>query len=225
MILLTILLSQAFGATSIGPTAFPVFLKEGFSTILEFEEPPTQVVLGDQSLFQLEKLNRSIIIKPLTAYATTNMFVYFKSKDPRFFILTASEDAEPTYYKNFSAIVPRIAQPQMQRSPKKLVRGAKLNAATFDKKKDFLTVDIEVSADSTARVLPSWDMVRLKFKGRFLSPSKLWSERREIQRDSMVKARFIFTKPNISTDLADATLIIPVKGSTKPITVDLGKVL
>ena len=101
MKLIAILFSQMAFAMNVGPTTFPVFLKEGFSSILEFEEAPTQVVLGDQNLFQIEKLNRSIIIKPLTAYATTNMFVYFKGKETKLFILTASEETEPTYYKKF----------------------------------------------------------------------------------------------------------------------------
>ncbi len=220
MIILSILLSQVIARADIGPTAFPVFLKEGFSSILEFEEPPTQVVLGDQNLFQIEKLNRSIVIKPLTAYATTNMFVYFKNKDTRLFILSASEEAEPTYYKKFSTLVPPPA-PTKSTVAVKYVRGVRLKQVSFDKKKDYLTVDFEISADSSAKLSPSWDLIRLKHKNKFLTPNKLWSARREIQRDSKVNARLIFTKPNISADLKNSSIIIPLKGTAKSLAMNL----
>ena len=222
MTLIALFLSQVAFAMNVNPTPFPVFLKEGFSSILEFEEAPTQVVLGDQNLFQVEKLERAIVIKPLVPYATTNMFVYFKKKETRLFILTASEDNEPTYFKKFTSLTP----------PKPLVSGARkvtrvygrkavVRKSAFDKKKDFLTVDFEISADASAKITPDWDRIRLKHKDRYVNPSKLWSERREVQRDSSTKARLIFTKPNIPFDLRDVSLVVPVKGSTKPFLVSL----
>src|SRR4051794_22875125 len=90
-----------FSVASSAP--FPVFLKSGFSTVLEFEEIPTRVVLGDAQSFQVEKLDKSIVIRTLAPYAVGNMFVYFRSKETQLFILSASEDAEPTYYKKFEA--------------------------------------------------------------------------------------------------------------------------
>lgn len=207
--------------TTIGPTAFPVFLKEGFSCILEFEEAPTQVVLGDQNLFQVERLNRSIVIKPLTAYATTNMFVYFKSKDTRLFLLTSSEDAAPTYYKKFETIVPKVVESPKVNMPTKYARGIHLKNTEFDKKKDYLTVDFVIAADSSGKLSPNWDLIRLKHKDRIVSPSKLWSERREVQRDSAVRARLIFAKPNIPSDMKDASIVVPIKGATKSLIVKL----
>jgi hypothetical protein len=215
-----LIFAQAAFAATIGPTPFPVFLKEGFSTILEFEEAPTQVVLGDANVFQVEKLNRSIVIKPLVTYATTNMFVYFKTKDARLFILAASEDAEPTYYKKFESFVPKKAEPKtadaVQRS---YSQGAQLSKVSFDAKKDFLTIDIVLSAGPKAKVVPNWDLVRLRHKGNSVSPTKLWSERREAQKDSAIKARFIFAKPNVPGDLKEVALVIPLKGSIKPFSI------
>lgn len=222
MKLFTMFLSQMAFAMNIGPTPFPVFLKEGFSSILEFEEAPTQVVLGDKNLFQVEKLERSIVIKPLTSYASTNMFVYFKKKEARLFILTASEDNEPTYFKKFTSPTPsRSAAGPSKKVPRVYRRSAVVNKSAFDKKKDFLTVDFEISADSTAKINPDWDRIRLKHKDRYSTPSKLWSQRREVQRDSSIKARLIFTKPNIPYDLKDVSIVVPIKGSTKPFLVNL----
>jgi len=221
MIWTSLFLSQAIAITNIGPTAFPVFLKEGFSCILEFEESPTEVVLGDQNLFQIERLNRSIVIKPLTPYATTNMFVYFKSKDTRLFLLAASEEAEPTYYKKFETIIP-IAVEKEKVIPKiKYERGVLLKNVEFDKRKDYLTIDFVVTADSAGKISPNWDLIRLKYKDKILSPDKLWSERREVQRDSTIKARLIFVKPNISSDMKGSSIIIPIKGGKKSFTIDL----
>lgn len=225
MALLGILISQMALATDISPTTFPVFLKEGFSSILEFEEAPSQVVLGDQNLFQVEKLGRSIVLKPLTAYATTNMFVYFKNKDTKLFILTASEEAEPTYYKKFSDLKPpEPAKPLTAVPKRKFAREVRLTKSDFDKKKDFLTIDLEISADSAGKLAPSWDLIRLKYKDHTLSPSKLWSERREVQRDSSMKARLIFMKPNVPADLKDTSVIVPIKGGAKALVLNLKRV-
>lgn len=224
MILFSILFIQNVFAMNLNPTPFPVFLKEGFSTILEFDEAPTQVVLGDQNLFQIEKLNRSIVLKPLVTYATTNMFVYFKGKNTRLFILTATEEAEPTYYRRFTELVaPAKGASVKSFSSQKYYRSAKVRQYIFDDKKDFLTLDIDISADSTETVRPDWSQVRLKYKSNFMKPSKLWSERREAQKDSKVKARFIFTKPNVPSGLREVFLVIPIKGSQRSFTVPISK--
>jgi hypothetical protein len=204
-----LLISGLAHASQLSPAPSPIFLKAGFSSILEFEEAPTQVVLGDSSNFQVERLRQSIIIKPMAHYATTNMFVYFKTKEPRLFVLTASEDAEPTFYRKFETFVPKVPK---QRTPKTFVSGAQELSATFDKKKDYLTIDLRVSADSSGKVLPDWNLVKLQFKDQFFSASKIWSERREIQKDSEVRSRFIFVKPNVPKDLKGVILILPVRG-------------
>lgn len=223
MSLLYILISHAVAATSLGPVPFPVFLKEGFSSVLEFEEAPTQVVLGDQNQFQVERLNKSIVIKPLASDAATNMFVYFKTKETRLFLLKASEDAEPTFYKKFESFVsPPVkagATKSAQRKPPPL--GIHISKAAFDKKKDYLTVDFLIAADSSGKIIPSWDQVKLKYKERQLSPSKLWSERREVQSSSAIKARLIFTKPDIPKDFSAVSLVIPLKDSKRTLSAQL----
>lgn len=215
---IALLISAALATPDIGPAAFPVFLREGFSSILDFDEPPTQVVLGDQNLFQIEKLNHSILIKPLKPYATTNMFVYFKSLPTKLFILTASEDAEPLYFKRITNVVLKPPENLVRKTPRNFKREVVLKRARFDGKKDYLTVDFSISADSTANIMPNWDLIRLKVKGRVLSPSKLWSERHEVQRDSSVRARLIFTKPSVSSDLSNASIVVPLQNSPNPMT-------
>lgn len=200
------------------PTPFPVFLKAGFSSILEFEEAPSQVVLGDPSVFQIEKLNRSVVIKPLATYATTNMFVYFKTKETRLFILTASEDAEPTYFKKFTSLIPPASAEKKISPTLRFSRGARITHSSFDKKKDYLTVDLELSADSNSILLPNWNEIRMHFKDRFIKPSKVWSERQEVQRDSRLKARLIFTKPNVPLNNKETQIVIPLKDSGKSLT-------
>jgi hypothetical protein len=217
-----LMLQPAFAAT-IGPVAFPIFLKEGFSSILEFEEAPTQVVLGDPNVFQVEKLNNSIVIKPLANYATTNMFVYFRTKDTRLFILAASEDAEPTYYKKFTAFVlPAKTVSARNVSPSHPAKQSTQVVSTiFDSKKDYLTVETVIAAGSGSMLAPDWDLARLRFKSKAIQPTKLWSERREVMKDSEIKARFVFAKPNVPADLRGVSLTIPIKGSVKAISLPL----
>ena len=53
-LLLIVLFSSMANASDAPMTPFPVFLKVGYSSILEFEETPQQVVLGDSKSFQIE---------------------------------------------------------------------------------------------------------------------------------------------------------------------------
>lgn len=151
------------------------------------------------------------------------MFVYFKTEPPRLFVLTASEDAQPTYYKKFEAQIQPKSDVSMlpYYAIRKYRRSTHLTALKFDAKKDYLTIDTEISADSTGVILPNWKQVRLTHNGRALVPYKLWSERKDVQRDSAIKARFIFAKPNLQRNLEGATLVIPLVGDSRTISVQL----
>ena len=212
-------------AAELPPTPFPIFLKSGFSSVLDFDDTPSQVVLGDAESFQVEKLKHSIVLKPLAPYATTNMFVYFRNQKTRLFILTASEDAEPTYYKSFKS--PPPPKPPVKKVVPKMSwtygRGTKLVGAWFDKKKDYLTIDLVVSASSKAAVIPKWDWVRLSYKNAAITPTKLWAERQTVQKDSAVQARFVFNRPNLPRNLADTEILIPLKGYKVPVKLSLKK--
>lgn len=204
------------------PAPFPVFLKAGFSTVLEFEESPLRVVLGNSQAFQVEKLEQSIVVRNLVPYAVGNMFVYFKSKEPQLFILTASEDAEPTYYKKFET--QQMPKPiTTTKQSLRLARGIRATKIQFDKKKDYLVLEVEISADSQAVIRPNWDLVRLTYKSSAIAPNKLWSSRKEIQRDSKVASRFVFFKPNLPRVLEGVTLVVPLIDKEEPLKANIRK--
>lgn len=221
-IFIFILFANLASATvQLPPTPFPVFLKAGFSSVLEFETPPTRVVLGDAQSFQIERLERSIVIKTLAPYASTNMFVYFKDTPTRLFVLTASEDAQPTYYKKFESPVPPKKAATSPSPPRTYARSAEIKRTTFDAKKDYLTVEAEITADSSAIIRPNWPLVRIRQGSRVVAPAQLWSERKDVQKDSKVRCRFIFAKPNVNRSLEGVTLIIPLEGDTRTISLAL----
>lgn len=213
--------TAAFASTQAPPAPFPIFLKAGYSTILEFEEIPSRVVLGDGQAFQVERLERSIVIKTLAPYASTNMFIYFRNGDNRLFVLTASEDAQPTYYKKFESMTPKPVQPSTSTVPKRFMRSSRVRLVQFDAKKDYLTVEAEITADSKEIVRPNWPMVRLRQGSKVTAPVKLWSERKDVQKDSAVLSRFVFVKPNVTRGLEGAVLIIPIADDTRTISLPL----
>lgn len=220
-ILILLLIPCSFAWAS--PAPFPVFLKAGFSSILEFEESPSRVVLGDGQNFQVEKLEHSLVIKTLAPYAVTNMFVYFDKGDTRLFVLTASEDAEPTYFKKFEA--PKMPAPPPSvavASAPKIIRQHRIAGLRFDEHKDYLSVVVELVANSQEALKPNWNLVRLTYDGRAIPPFKLWAERKEIQKDSRVKARFLFVKPNVPKDLGGTRIVVPLAGSETAISLALG---
>lgn len=218
-----VMASNAFATTS--PLSVPIFLKQGFSTVLEFRESPSKVVLGDAGSFQIEKLETSIAIKPLTPYATTNMLVYFKNEAMRLFILSAAEEAEPTLFRSFKKSVILIpltaAAPAIKKNfkPQVIETGLSLIQVSADQKKDYVTVDFWVSSGS-GKLIPDWELVRLKTGADTAKPSKIWSERREVQSGTRIKARAIFARPNIR--MTSAQLVLPLVGKAKGLTLKVG---
>ena len=217
LLYLFIIPTAALGSSS--PAPFPIFLKPGFSSILEFQEEPARAVLGDNQSFQIEKLGHSLVLRTLAQEASSNLFVYFKNEEPRAFILRASEDAEPTYYKKFENVV---VVPD-KKTPIKVSyrRGARILSSRFDVNKDYLSLDLQMSADFTSEVKPVWSGVRLAHDGKFTPPYRLWSERKEVQRDSKIKIRVVFVKPSVPRDLRGVTLLIPIEGQKDPIILNL----
>lgn len=205
------------------PTSFPLFLRQGFSCVLEFESAPKRVVIGDLQSFQVEKMEKSLVVRSLTAYASSNMFVYFETGDPHLFVLTASEDAQPTLFHKFEST--KLPEKKAE-SPKALARpgleGIQLVSAKFNAQKDYLTVDARITAGSAGAVKPKWDLVRLRSGEVTAVPIKTWAERKEIQKDANLKARFVFAKPNVRKDLKDVKLILPIQGRTTPFSLNLG---
>lgn len=220
MILAFLIASYAYASQ---PVTFPVFLRQGFSTVLEFENAPKRIVLGDSQSFQVERMEKSLVVRTLTSYATGNLFVFFESRDPRVFVLTASEEAEPTLYRKFEEVKPQ-AVPE-SKAPKAKVayfdRGLAVRGINFDEKKDFLTLDVLLTADSSRPMRPEWKKARLKYKSLSISPAKLWAERKEVQKDSSVKARFVFAKPNLPRDFGGALLVVPLSGEPKALAIEL----
>ncbi|MBL7716631.1 MAG: hypothetical protein JNL01_14295 [Bdellovibrionales bacterium] len=219
--LLTLFSLNASAATQVPSAPFPIFLKSGYSTVLEFEEMPSRVVLGDGQAFQVERLERSIIIKTLTPYASTNMFVYFRSGETKLFVLTASEDAQPTYYKKFETQLKMPESTSEGVQPKRFTRSSRVRLVQFDTKKDYLTIEAEIMADANEIIRPNWALVRLKQGSKITTPVKLWSERKDIQKDSSVKSRFVFAKPNVTRSLEGAFLVIPLANDTRTISLPL----
>ncbi len=199
----------------------PVFLKSGFSSVLEFEETPTKVILGDSQAFQVEKLDRSLVVRTVAPYATSNLFVYFKEAAPKLFVLTAAEDAEPTYFRKFENPTPPQTKESKNFSVRSIPVVSRVVSANWDAKKDYLTIELILAANSRSLMKPKWDLIRLRHLTNTQAPFKLWSERKEAQKDAAIRARLIFSKPNIPRDLNKALVIVPLEGDSNPLTLSL----
>ena len=81
-------------ANPLPPMSTPIFLKPGFSSILQFDQSPARVVLGDAQAFQIERLKDSLVLRSLVDSGSSNLFVYFPNDEVRVFILAAAEDAD-----------------------------------------------------------------------------------------------------------------------------------
>jgi hypothetical protein len=102
-----------------------------------------------------------------------------------------------------------------------LPKVSRVLSARFDAKKDYLTIELVVAADSGATLRPNWQLIRLRHRASLQAPFKLWSERKEIQKDAAIRARLIFAKPNIPRDLSAAMLVIPMAGASAALSLPL----
>lgn len=247
VVIMSLLLSFTTYANQLNVSQIPqpLFLKLGFSSVVEFSENPIRVIVGDSQSFQVEKTDKSLVIRTLVSYATTNLFVYFKTAQPKLFTLTASEDANPSLYNKFDlAPLKPIADDKSLdiksdvksniKDSTKIVNknitsknifksGAILKSAVFDKSKDYLTIDFLISADDKSLIQPKWDLIRLSSGKNKIAPYKVWSEREDIQKDSVIKARLIFLRPDIEKSLKNCYIIIPLKGKASVFHLNLKK--
>jgi len=222
-IILQLFYFSAFANTTT-EASFPIFLKMGFTSIIDFNEIPLRVVLGDSQTFQIEKMEKSLVIRTLVPYANTNMFVYFKDAPPQLFTLTADEDANPTVYRKLEVIRPiKVVEQKGSVRSSKLKRGAFLVSALWNKEKDYLTIDGYINADAESVVLPKWELIKLADGEKRISPFKVWSARKELQKDSSVKFRLIFLRPNIDKSLGKNFVIIPLQGKSESLHLELKK--
>src|SRR5690606_28838100 len=107
---------------------------------------------------------------------------------------------------------PKVVEKSTPTPQRSYQRVSRIVAARFDKHKDYLSVLVEIAADSKSIIQPKWNLVRMTYNGKALAPFKLWSERKDVQKDSHVRARFLFVKPNLPKDLAGAHVVIPITG-------------
>ena len=205
--------------------AQPLFLKLGFSSVVEFDEDPEKIILGDSQSFQVEKSNKSLVIRSLTNYASSNLFVYFKKHSTQIFSLTSDEDANPTLLKKIylndlviNAVAPKESKIEAK---KKYIESVKLTKKEFSKAKDYLTLDYVITAGSSSKLEPTWKKIRLRCGKIEIPTYKTWSEREVMQKDTEMKARVIFLRPNIGNDLKKCFLDIPVKDRSKNLKLEI----
>lgn len=206
-------------AAMAAPLPVPLFLKVGFSSVLEFDSKPSRVVIGDGGSFQVERLENSLVVRPTADEATTNLLVYFPNQPTRMFVLRSTMEEEPALYRKYGLDKPPpLAGKGFVRSE---VRLSRITSAKFDAKKDFLTIEALIAAPVSGKIQPDWNAVRLKKSAKEIAPKKLWAERTEVQAGTALKARFVFERPDVGS-LRGTTIILPLKGVKMPITLNLG---
>ena len=198
--------------------AYPLFLKKGYSGVVNFTESPARVVLGDSKLFQIERLKSSLIIRPLFEEATSNLFVFFKTADPKLFLLSAKKDADPNFYLDFDYPVRATPVGQYETKPKLFTHssagvGFRVIEKNFSDKRDYLLLKVGIRNNDYSLLNPIWDASRLKYKGKFFAPSKVWAERKSIFKSSEVRATFEFTRPGVLESMEGVELVIPLSDS------------
>ena len=131
----------------------------GIATIIQVPDSPNSVVVGDQSAFKVEYLDRAITIKPLIGWAKSNLYIYTEWKRYNVQLITGAEVSadyvvylqNPKKRQDGSAIV-------WSSVSKKLTN----DDVTFEMTRvgktsgEFLFVEFLISSKQNGPIVPSW---------------------------------------------------------------------
>ncbi|MDZ4083380.1 MAG: TrbG/VirB9 family P-type conjugative transfer protein [Bdellovibrionales bacterium] len=122
----------------------------GFSTLLQFETRPSQVIVGDQDSFKVEYIGDAIAIKPLMSGVATNLFVVTQAGKFNFRI-SAVRGLEPDY-------VLRIKRKSEDLAPGSTALQTRLSNSQLSKNGLTLSLKSVASTQSNSVLIFSFDV-------------------------------------------------------------------
>lgn len=194
----------------------------GFSATLEFREPPVRAAPGDRTAFTVERAGARILVWPNREDATTNLSFFFATGD-LFTVLVSSKNSTPQnleYKFDFPVLPLPAPEPPAATDPRPSVprifvmrEGVKVTLlrAAFTAKRDYLNVSVEIKNSRKSSIEPGFSFAAVTNGNKFVTATRAKSDRRTLQPGATVQAHFEFTRPDVSAELTDLRLVLPVR--------------
>lgn len=210
------------------PSNARVHMKHGYSAVRAFNEAPTKAVLGSERAFQVERLGKSVLMRPLVHEGASNLILYFGESNPFVLELLASDVFIPISFEVVD--YPPVKKPK----PQEPLRGGKagikartglemeLQSAQFDKEHNYLNVSVVLKNNAYTSALPQWEAAELRYKKLKFKTKKTWAKKRDLRLGDNVEAHFEFVRPSVPQNLDGVDLVLPIQ-NFYPLTIRLGK--
>ncbi len=131
----------------------------GIATIIQVPDSPNSVIVGDQSAFKVEYLDKAITIKPLIGGAKSNLYIYTEWKRYNVQLVTGAEvSADYVVYLQNPKKKPDRSDIAWSKMQKKLTNGD----ITFEVVRigytsgDFLFVEFLLTSKQNEAIRPEW---------------------------------------------------------------------
>ena len=180
----------------------PVRLAIGYSTLLQFDSRPTQVIVGDQDAFKVEYVGNSVAIKPLANDSSTNLFI--ANQFERFnFRLTSGRGFEPDYILKVKRKRDDVGAASTSLKTKSIIREGmqkgmrvKLLTVTTTQNNFAVIYSFEVAAINHRRTFQPGDFEVLQ-AGRSLPIENIYLERLVLERGQKFQGVVVVLKKHI----------------------------
>lgn len=215
-------------ALAINSFAETIYLKPGRSSVIQFNEAPVGIILGNPKAFQAERYGSNLVLRSNVASASTNLFVLFKKSDLKSFDLHCDPELKQTSVLKVD--YPELVQtsntdtfkPIQQTMPKddilKLPRNQlflRVMSASWTKHKDYLNITVRITNTHDHRKTLGWKYASLKKGDKFIVPAAVRARRAEVAPNEQIYTKLEYKRPDVPADLKDIKLVLPVKDSDR----------
>ena len=201
-------------------------INENLSTIVEFNQEPEALVIGNKKAFHVEKLQKRLVINStLKAPQNSNLFVLFKGEKMAFLYLISNpglshnDFVKIDYPKVTLAKKPiKIKKKRIKKKRKRSTWGKihiKAYRAVFSHKKDYLEIRLKISNGLKHRITPALSFTTIKSGKKYITPDKVFSERKTIASGSYTYVKLIFLRPDLPGKEKRFQINIPIKETKK----------
>lgn len=200
------------------PSNARVHMKFGYSAVRAFNEAPTKAVLGSER-FQVERLGKSVLMRPLVREGASNLILYFGESNPFVLELLASDVFIPISFEAIDYPLVKEAKPKPASRTGRIATQPRvgleieLKEARFDKEKNYLNVSVVLRNHAYTLALPLWETAELRYKRLRFKTKKSWAKKRDLRLGDSVEARFEFVRPSVPERLDGVELVLPVQNS------------
>jgi hypothetical protein len=174
----------------------------GFSTLLQFDTRPSQVIVGDQDSFKVEYVGDAIAIKPLRSGVATNLFVVTQGGKFNFRV-SAVRGLEPDYVLRIkrksedrptgsTALQTRLSNSQLSKNGLTL----RLKSVASTQSNSVLIYSFDVTSVDRQRIFEPGDFEIVQ-GGRSLSIESIYLDRIFLKRGELLNGMILIRRSAI----------------------------